>query len=78
MKLSLFLDIIGRDETFSESEFQVSGVRCQTSSRVFTPDTLVTMSNFHAIPQQLGCHSHLSKLNDDICIYNHLTNQLIN
>jgi len=36
------------------------------------------MSNFHEIPQQLGCHSHLSKLNDDISIYNHLTNQPIN
>jgi hypothetical protein len=25
------------------------------------------MSNFCAIPRQLGCHSHFSKLNDDIC-----------
>ena len=32
-------------------------------------ETLVPMSNFHAIPQQLGCHSHLSRLNDDICSY---------
>ena len=32
-----------------------------------SPDTLVPMSNFHAISQQLGYHSHFSKLNDDIC-----------
>jgi hypothetical protein len=24
------------------------------------------MSNFHAIPRQLGCHSHFPKLHDDI------------
>ena len=35
------MDIIGRDETFSEHGFQVSGVRCQASSRVFTLGRLV-------------------------------------
>jgi hypothetical protein len=39
MKIALFLDIIGRDKTFSEHGFQVSGVRFQAGSRVFTPDT---------------------------------------
>ena len=39
MKIALFLDIIRRYEIFSEHGFQVSGVRCQASSRVFTPDT---------------------------------------
>jgi hypothetical protein len=40
MKIALFLDIIGRGETFSEHGFQVSGVRCQAGFRVFTIDTL--------------------------------------
>ena len=44
MKIALFLDIIGRDETFSEHGFQVSGVRFQAGSRVFTPDTLYETS----------------------------------
>ena len=39
MKIALFLDIIRRYETFCEHGFQVSGVRCQASSRVFTPET---------------------------------------
>ena len=30
-------------------------------------NTLVPMSIFHSIPQQLRCHSHFSKLNDNIC-----------
>jgi len=46
--------------------FRVSGVRPALTFSLLTPETLVPMSNFHAIPQQLGCHSHLSKLNDDI------------
>jgi hypothetical protein len=33
------LDIIGRGEAFSEHRFQVSGVRFQTGSRLFTTDT---------------------------------------
>jgi len=36
---SFFLDIIGRDETFSELGFQVSGVRCQAGFRFFPTDT---------------------------------------
>ena len=32
------MDIIGRDETFSEHGFQVSGFRFQASFRVFTAD----------------------------------------
>jgi hypothetical protein len=44
MKIALFFDIIGRDETFSEHGFQVSGVRCQDGSRIFTTDTLYETS----------------------------------
>ena len=33
------MDTIRRYETFCEHGFQVSGVRCQASYRVFTPDT---------------------------------------
>jgi len=37
------------------------------------------MSNFHAIPQQIGCHSHLSKLNDDIRFFgSHHTRLMVN
>jgi len=36
---SFFLDIIGRDETFSEHGFQVSGVRFQAGFRFFPTDT---------------------------------------
>ena len=41
MKVALFLDIIGRDRTFSEHGFQVSGVRFQAGFSIFTltPDT---------------------------------------
>jgi hypothetical protein len=39
MKIALFLDIIGRDETFSEHGFQVSGFRFQAGYRVFTTNT---------------------------------------
>jgi len=70
MKIALFFGHYQRYETFSEHGFQVSGVGPALAFSLLTPDTF-----FHAIPQQLGCHSHLSKLNDDICIYGHLTNQ---
>jgi hypothetical protein len=66
MKIDLFLGIIGRDETFSEHGFQVSGVRLALAYSLLTPETWVTMSNFHAIPLQLGCPSHFSKLNDEV------------
>ena len=60
------MDIIGCDETLSEHGFQVSGVRFQAGSRFFPTDTSVPMSNFHAIPLQLSCHSHVAKLNDEV------------
>ena len=51
----------------------VSGFGCQVSGRPSrfhswhpTPEALAPMSNFHAIQRQLGCHSHFSKLIDDI------------
>jgi hypothetical protein len=39
MKIDLFLDIIGRDETFSEHGFQVSGVRLALAYSLLTPET---------------------------------------
>jgi hypothetical protein len=39
MKIALFLDIIGRDETFSEHGFQVSGFRLALAFSLLTPDT---------------------------------------
>jgi hypothetical protein len=39
------MDIIGRDETFSEPGVQVSGVRFQAGSCVFTTDTLYETSS---------------------------------
>jgi len=45
--------------TISEQGFQAG-------SRVFTTDTWVPVSNFHAIPGQKKYHSHFSKLNDEV------------
>jgi hypothetical protein len=42
--------------------------RFTPDTRNLKPETLVPMSNFHAIPRQLGCHGHFSKLNDEVCI----------
>jgi hypothetical protein len=36
--MALFLDIIGRYETFSEHGFQVSGVRSEDARAILTPD----------------------------------------
>jgi hypothetical protein len=66
MKIDLFLDIIGRDETFSEHGFQVSGVRLALAYSLLTPETWVPMSNFHAIPRQIEKHSKFYKLNDEV------------
>jgi len=64
------MDIIGRDETFFEHGFRVSGVRpaLAFSHLIRRRNTLVRMSNFHAVPKKLGYHRHFSKLNDDILI----------
>jgi hypothetical protein len=37
----------------------------------------VPVSNFHAIPRQLKCHSHFSKLNDDIWIIDILADIIV-
>jgi hypothetical protein len=39
MKIDLFGDMIGRDETFSEHGFQVSGVRLALTYSLLTPET---------------------------------------
>jgi len=39
MKIALFFGIIGRDETFSEQGFQVSGFRLAIAFSLLTPDT---------------------------------------
>ena len=46
--------------------FRVSGQLSCFHSWHLTPETLVPMSNFHAIPRLLGYHSHFPKLNNEV------------